>query len=99
MRMNLGARQYEQRTTMERWEDIYFILNAEPVFFGVQLKETRNFDDAGSVQPLHDGVDVLVFTSTLLVGHTFNGFQEFGRVNVVQRVYASGESVALQFGI
>jgi uncharacterized protein YjdB len=97
LRANPGDGVYEQQLTMERWEQTYVIVNGEPVFTGVQLKETRVFEDHGGVAPIHSGLDMLVFRSDVLLGHTFDGLRTPGGYDVRQRVNNFGEPVLLRF--
>jgi hypothetical protein len=98
VRLNLQAGIYEQRATVERWEDTYVIVNGQPVFTGIQLKETQLFEDAGTAGPMHSGVDLLVFTSTVLPGHTFTGYRSQGTLEVTERLNATGPVIGLRFG-
>ena len=97
LRLNLDDRTYEQVLTLDRWESAYIILDGEPVFWGVQLVESREIVDQGTAQRLHDGVEVLIFTSTVIPGHQFSGFRTATGFDVTQRINGTGAEHLLRF--
>jgi len=97
IRLDVSGRVYEQQTTMERWEEVYFFLDGRPVIIGTQLMETRDFEDQGTVSPIYEGSGSLVFASTRLFAHTFTGMATATGFDVTQRVYASGATLTLSF--
>jgi hypothetical protein len=97
LRVNLGEQRYEQAFTMERWEDAYVMVNGVPVVWGVALKETRVFDDNGTVAPLFDGAATLGFRSTARLGQQFTGVQTERGFDVTQRINGSGDLLFLRF--
>jgi hypothetical protein len=97
LRVNLDDHTYEQQFTMDRLESTYIIVNGEQVFLGWELKETRAFDDRGSVMPIFEGSSTLVFQSTERQGHSFTGLATERGFDVTQRINASGQVLALRF--
>ncbi len=88
---------YQLRTVQEMWEDLYVLVDGVPVVWGVQLRETRTFDDHGRVQPLHEGSGTLVFRSESNAVQTFTGHATSDGFEVEQHINGIGESLRLRF--
>lgn len=95
--VNLAAQRYEQRFTIQLWQDWYWLQNGQPVYLGEMLKETRVVEDAGSVMPLFEGSGELVFSSTVFPLHNFRGIGTAAGFETIQPVNATGSIVRLKF--